>query len=334
MWSPKTHLVNYIEQSNLAVSTVWAKLCAAEAAPHGPEAEAKAILNLLDSLGLTRLELEYRLPGPVIQRLLPEFAARGWQVDSLHNFVPLPEGLPREKASGDLFNLAALDSDERARAVEYTVRTLEMASDLEASAVVLHLGGVDRARDKAVTAAAARAGGLTPELREHLAQRAQWSPRHLDAVSFSLERLSARAESLGVRLGLENRFHAFQIPDLDELGLILERFAGAPLGLWYDCGHAWVQELAGLGPAAAWLESFGSSLVGCHLHDARAEKDHQPPGSGDMDWPALTRDLASSPLKVLEVAPTEEVGPMREGAAMLAELFAAQEVEHRKEGIA
>ncbi len=318
---------------DLALSTVWAKALAAEAVAHGPAAEARAILAALDQLDLSALELEYRLSAPVIERLLPEFKVRGWQVVSLHNYVPLPQGVSREQASGDYFNLAALDSDERAVAVEHTLRTMELASDLEATGVVLHLGGVTEARDKLVTAATAQAGRLTPEMEAHLELRARFAPRHVDAVSFALERLAPRAEALGVRLGLENRFHAFQIPDLDELGLLLNRFEGAALGLWYDCGHAWVQELAGMGPASDWLEFHGRAMVGCHLHDARGANDHIAPGTGEMDWPALTQALADAPLKVLEVAYAEPA-ELREGAALLEELFAQACQGEAKEGVA
>lgn len=316
--------------NRLAVSTVWAKARAVEAAPHGPGAEAAAILAMLDQLDLELVELEYRLPAEVIHRLLPEFKARGWAVGSVHNYAPLPVGVPRDMASGDLFNLASPDREERARAVENTLRTMELASELEATAVVLHLGWVEGLTDKQATRIAARAGGMTPELSAHLARRAALASRHLDAVSFSLERLAQQAAPLGVALGLENRYHAYQIPSLPEMSLLLERFAGAPLGLWYDCGHAWVQELAGIAPAADWLGALGPGLVGCHLHDAKGSQDHQAPGAGDMDWPALTKALAHAPLKVLEVASGAEAGQMREGAAMLAELFARAEQESKE----
>jgi sugar phosphate isomerase/epimerase len=326
--------VNQQYSNRLAVSTVWAKARSLEAAPHGPTAEAAAILAVLDQLDLDLVELEYRLPGEVIARLLPEFKTRGWQVSSVHNFAPLPAGVPRNKASGDLYNLASLDRDERARAVEYTLRTLELASDQEAAAVVLHLGWVEGAEDKGVIRRAAGAGAMTPELATHLEKRSHAASRHLDAVSFSLERLARRTAPLGVTLGLENRYHAYQIPSLPELTLLLERFAGAPLGLWYDCGHAWVQEQAGIAPASDWLDALGSGLVGCHLHDAVGADDHQAPGAGKMDWPGLTRALAHAPVKVLEVAAGAEAGRMREGAALLAELFAQAAREERKEASA
>ena len=331
VWAP---YVNQQFSNRLSVSTVWAKARSQEAAPHGPGPEAAAILSMLDQLDLDLVELEYRLTGEVIARLLPEFKARGWRVSSVHNFAPLPGGLPRDKASGDLFNLASPDREERARAVEYTLRTMELASDQEAAAVVLHLGWVEGAENKGVVCRAANAGAMIPELAAHLEKRALLAPRHLDAVSFSLERLAERAAPLGVALGLENRYHAYQIPSLPELSLLLERFAGAPLGLWYDCGHAWVHDRAGIQPALDWLDTLGSGLVGCHLHDAEGAEDHQAPGAGKMDWPALTEALAHAPVKVLEVASGAEAGRMREGVALLAELFAQAKRRERKEASA
>ncbi|MCF8096252.1 MAG: sugar phosphate isomerase/epimerase [Desulfarculaceae bacterium] len=281
--------------NRLAVSTVWAKARSLEAAPHGPGPEAAAILAVLDQLDLDLVELEYRLTGEVIERLLPEFKARGWRVGSVHNYAPLPVGVPRDKASGDLFNLASPDRAERERAVAYTLRTMELASDLEAAAVVLHLGEVSGVVDKGVIRRAATAGAMTPELAAHMEKRAVHAPRHLDAVSFSLERLAERAAPLGVALGLENRYHAYQIPSLPELSILLERFSGAPLGLWYDCGHAWVHEQAGIVPASDWLSTLGPGLVGCHLHDAVGQDDHQAPGAGKMDWPAPDGGPGPSP---------------------------------------
>lgn len=330
-WAPH---VNQQYRNRLSVSTVWAKARSLEAAPHGPGPEAAAILGVLDQLDLDLVELEYRLTGEVIARLLPEFKTRGWRVSSVHNYAPLPVGVPRDKASGDLFNLASPDREERERAVEYTLRTMELASDQEAAAVVLHLGEVSEAAEKGVIRRGADAGAMTPELAAHLEKRALYAPRHLDAVSFSLERLAERAAPLGVALGLENRYHAYQIPSLPELTILLERFAGAPLGLWYDCGHAWVQERAGIQPASDWLDALGPGLVGCHLHDAKGHDDHQAPGAGKMDWPALTRALSHAPLKVLEVASGAEAGQMREGAALLAELFAQAKRRERKEASA
>ncbi len=319
-------------EQTLAVSTVWAKpLTTGTAFWDDPAGEASAVLEALEETGLKTLELEYRLTAPVLDHLLPELGPREFKVNSLHNFLPVPQGLPKDRAGGDLFNLASRDKDERSLAVEYTAKTLELASDLEATAVVLHLGGVEGLPDKKPLPDAARKGEMTPELAALLGQRAELAPKHLDAVSFSLERLASRAGPLGVTLGLENRYNAFQLPDFVEMGRLLARFDGAPLGLWYDTGHAFVQAAAGLEPAMEWLSAYGHTLVGCHLHDAVGPDDHQAPGQGDMDWAELCQALAPAPLKVLEVAGDGDPGSFKEGAAMLAELF-AQAAESKTEG--
>lgn len=309
---------------HLAVSTVWASARAQEAA---------SLLDNLSESGLKRLELEYRLTTGLIEGIKRELRPRGLSVASVHNYCPVPADLPREKASGDLFNLADLDKEMRLIACRHTVRTMELAADVEASAVVLHLGFVQDVGDKQTTREAAKAGEVTPELNKLLLDRSAAAPKHLDAVSFSLERLLERALALGVWLGLENRFHAHQIPDFSEVGFMLERFKGAPVGYWHDTGHAWVAGLAGLTPPEDWLTTYSKSLLGCHLHDAMGAEDHRPPGTGDMDWEALCPLLLPARHKVLEVAPGPEPEELAQGAEMLKQRFteaAAQEEKSRQ----
>jgi sugar phosphate isomerase/epimerase len=298
--------------NQLAVSTVWASDQAEEAA---------WLLDHLAESGLSRLELEYRLTSSLIQGIKNELRPRELSVVSVHNFCPVPAEIPREMASGDLFNLADLDKDTRLAAIRHTTHTMELAADMEATAVVLHLGSVEGLADKSITREAARAGETTPDLSRLLAARSEAAPRHVDALSFTLDRLIKRALELDVWLGLENRFHAHQIPDFAEVGFLLERFRGAPVGYWHDTGHAWVAGLAGLTPQEDWLKAYGDSLLGCHLHDAVADQDHLPPGAGDIDWEALCPLLLPARLKVLEVAPGPEPGELEEAAAMLAQRF-------------
>jgi sugar phosphate isomerase/epimerase len=308
--------------NHLAVSTVWASAQAQEAA------------SLLDSLaesGLNCLELEYRLTSGLIEGIKKELRPRELSVESIHNYCPVPADMPREMASGDLFNLADLDKETRLTALRHTITTMELAADLEAHAVVLHLGWVEGVGNKNTTREAARAGEPTPALNRLLKDRAAAAPRHLDAVSFALERLIARALELDVWLGLENRYHAHQIPDFGEVGFLLERFKGAPVGYWHDTGHAWVAGLAGLPPQEDWLTAYGSSLLGCHLHDAIVDEDHRPPGTGDIDWNLLFPLLLPARCKVLEVAPGPDPRELAEGVEMLRHGFAEAEAQHDKE---
>lgn len=307
----------------LALSTSWL----AQDAVSGV-----ALAQAVQEAGLSRLELEYRLSAKLLDELRRELKPRGISVGSVHNYCPFPSqyaGLLQP--SGDLFNLAAPDRDERRRAVEHTTASLELASDLEAGAVVLHLGWLPELADRQITTQAARLGRLTPELAAARQLRQAASPRVLDALCFSLEPLLERALPLGVRLGLENRFHLFQAPTLEEAEALLARFAGAPLGYWHDTGHARHRQLAGLNPELAYLERLGTHLLGCHLHDIRGVNDHLPPGQGDLDWPGLAPSLLGASHLVIELRPGPSPGEVAESARLLeGALAAARAVQERE----
>lgn len=307
----------------LALSTSWLAKDAASGA---------ALAQAVQEAGISRLELEYRLSAKLLAELRRELKTRGIGVGSVHNFCPFPSqyaGLL--EPSGDLFNLAAQDRDERRRAVEHTLGSLELASDLQAGAVVLHLGWLPELADRQITTQAARLGRLTPELAAARALRQAASPRVLDALCFSLEALVERALPLGVRLGLENRFHLFQAPTLEETAALLERFAGAPLGYWHDTGHARHRQLAGLNPEAAYLERLGPWLLGCHLHDIKGVADHIPPGTGDLDWPALAPFLAPAAHHVIELRPGPSPREVGQSARLLEGLLAAARAAQKRE---
>ncbi len=61
---------------------------------------------------------------------------------SIHNYFPKPEDPLIKKRSGDLFLLSSDDRDERSMAVNYSIKSIEHANDLECSVVILHLGRI------------------------------------------------------------------------------------------------------------------------------------------------------------------------------------------------
>lgn len=312
-----------MSQTVLSLSTCWAS----------DRPSAAGLLAAIRATGLTRLELEYRLTAPFLAEIRRELRPQGLSVGSVHNYCPFPPEMEgKAKPSGDLFNLASPDKKERLLALRHTQASLELASDLEAGVVVLHLGWVPGQEDRQVTSQAALAGALTPELAQARQARVQASPRVLDAVSFSLETLLERARALGVCLGLENRFHLFQVPNLEETQALLRRFAGGPLGYWHDTGHARHRELAGLNGTREYLDCLGASLVGCHLHDVKGVEDHRPPGDGDLDWAWLAPRLLPAPVKVVELRAGPSPQAVGESARWLAGIFdQAQAAQERKD---
>ncbi len=293
---------------------------------HHP-ADVDTLMEALKEMNADGVELEYRIPAALWASIKDALRQNRLAVRSLHNFCPIPADYSHLGGGGDLLSLACLDREERKAAVRLTLRTIEQANDLEARAVVLHCGRVELPPETDVLHEFYRGGLIaTDEARgfvaRKLAERDRLKPRHLDALCFSLEKLLPAAERHHVRLGLENRCHYHELPGIDDFRLFFREFEGAPLGYWHDTGHAHAGEVLTLYTAVDLLKRYGSHLVGCHLHDANGLDDHLPPGSGEIDFPALNPFLCPGTLKVIELRPGTTPEAARQGARHLKTVLA------------
>jgi sugar phosphate isomerase/epimerase len=286
---------------------------------------ATEMVRALSALDVSGVEIDYRLKRRTLKELLPLLKAAGLAVVSLHHPVPLPNDLELSAASADRLSLSSPNRDEREAGLRAAQRTLELASDLEAGAVVFHLGTI------------AELEPLWPDFRRHylekivaseeaaefraeaVERRRELAQPLVERALRALDKLLPRAERLGVRVAIENRYHFHEVPSPLEIEIILDTFRGGNIGYWHDTGHAAVQERVGFAQQRALLEIFGGSLLGVHLHDVRDLDDHLSPGAGTLDWPALAPLLAKAPLKVLEVYPPVPPEQVTEGIALLHE---------------
>lgn len=178
--------------------------------------------------------------------------------------------------------LSSLDKDERALAIEAATASIQLAEKIGARQVILHAGRVvvnpmletdlralyDQGRQESD-----EYGDLKAELSE---ERARNAGHFLDALCWSLERLANVADSSGVKLGLENRVHYYEIPLPDELDFLLREFSG-PVAFWLDIGHAYILEKLGFVNHNEWLDGFTDELIGVDLHDVRVVRERSDP---------------------------------------------------------
>jgi sugar phosphate isomerase/epimerase len=283
----------------IGLSTVWTS----RDARSGEE-----LLGPILDLGFEGVELEYRITEQLYKEIRPRIRNNEVQVLSIHNYFPVPPMIPPEQVSGDCFSLSSLDREERDNGVSYTVRTLETAHDLEAQVVVLHLGRVEADLSRNGLQQLYQENPSNDEVAKLLQQEREERSRlrapHLDALLFSLERIVKRASQLGVVVGIENRYYFQEIPDIEEIGIILDQFRGGPIGYWHDTGHAAVSEALGILQHEELLRLYTSHLVGTHLHDARGMDDHKPPGQGEIDFAMVNRYLPNGAIKIMEIQPS------------------------------
>ena len=296
----------------LGISTAWWR----DSSLSGEE----IIQDILD-LGFHGMELEYRLTQTRYQEM-KAYLKKGITVLSVHNYFPKPDDPSVGEGGGDLFLLSSADSDERARAIKYTIKTLRHANDLEVPVVVLHLGRVAMPSPKAIIRKLFEEGKMHHSegldfLKGQKEMRHSKKQKNVDAVLGSLDKLNREAERQGVILGIENRSHFHEIPNFEEIGMILMEFGGGRIRYWHDVGHAVVQENMGICKQKALLEAYAHSMAGIHVHDVRGIEDHMAPGQGDVDFEQFKPYIKPETIQILELHPKVNREAIKKGRSII-----------------
>ncbi len=283
---------------------------------------AQDLIREIVELGFGAVELEYRVRETTYREMRPLILKDKLKVMSVHNFFPLPDDEPLSKASGDRFLLSSLEKEERDLAIRMTIHAMECAGDLGAEALVLHLGKVNMEPENEHLYGLFNRQRLdTPEgrlfLERKLKERREMRSPYLKSVLFSLDRLSREAERRGIILGVENRYHYHEIPDFEEIDLILKRFSGSSIRYWHDIGHAHALERLGILEPGSLLASYTPFSAGIHIHDAIGTDDHLAPGVGEIDFLGLADWLRSPTIKILEVHKKSNRSEVTNGMEML-----------------
>ena len=261
--------------------------------------EGAAIADEAIALGFDALELGFR----TMPEQIPGFKSRldRMPVDSVHAYCPVPMGAP--SGHPELHQLAAEDEDERALARLLMKKTLACACELGAKVVVTHAGYVNldglfvnRSSEVLRRLLKSKEGPSDvsrPVYLKHLdkarARRNKRGLKMLEVFKRELDLLLPFFEKAGVVLGLENLPRLEGFPNANEAELLMKAYAGAPVRLWFDTGHARVRECYKWSEGATEIAMrLGNHICGMHLNDvADFHDDHRQPGWGHVDFAAL-----------------------------------------------
>jgi sugar phosphate isomerase/epimerase len=274
----------------IALSTVWA----IGRFPSLPDFFKAGI-----ELGFARFELGYTIDSAMLDGL-----SLDGMIASVHE--PCPADVTAAELKRRNWLISALDEEERRQGMAATRRSVELAHRLGAQAVIVHAGQVDMDPTLESTLINLYRAGKSaqPEYagarEQFVAARAAQAEANMRSVRRSLIELAEVADRLGVRLGLENRFHIYEIPLPDELDDLLDLGCGEVIGYWHDVGHAQVLQHLGFGTQEAWLRRFSSRMIGVHLHDVVGLKDHLAAGLGQVDWDMVARYMPANALRTCE----------------------------------
>lgn len=263
------------------------------------------MLGEIRELGFDYAELSHNIRISLVPGIIEAVQAAEIKISSLHNFCPLPIGI--DATAPDTLKFSDTRARYRALAVQHTKKTIELAAKLKAPVVVLHLGALDLKdyTHKLVQLAERGLRGSQRFIRLAIqANRAlhKKTCSAMQRVYECLKELTQFAETLGVKLAVENREALDLLPADNDLPSLFQQWPN--LGYWHDTGHAQIKENIGFVHNAFQLQLLKHQLIGMHIHDVHFPAcDHRQPGTGTVRFDAFKSVVGPQIIKVFEFSP-------------------------------
>jgi HAD superfamily hydrolase (TIGR01549 family) len=282
-------------------------------------------------LGFKKIELNHQINS----NMLGSVDLGKYEISSIHE--PCPADVSVETLKQRDWVISSLDEDCRQQGVAAIKRSINLAEKLSVRTVVVHAGHVslDMVLEQKLRQLFLTGLMETAEYQETknlmLERRLKLIGPRLEAAVKSLKELLQHASRNGVRLGLENRYHYFDIPTPEEMSALLELGEPDRIGFIYDVGHATVTDRLGFFPNEMWLKRFGARILGAHLHDVIGISDHLAPGLGDVDFQMVAGYLPREAFRTIEAMSFNTPEQVKAGLIKLVDAGCVYPIEEIKE---
>ncbi|HVV00666.1 MAG TPA: sugar phosphate isomerase/epimerase [Verrucomicrobiae bacterium] len=287
--------------------------------------DGRAMLREIRDLGFEYAELSHGTRVGLVPGIIEAVEAGEMKISSLHNFCPLPMGVTR--AAPNLYQFSDERPRERELAERYTLKTFEFASRVSARMVVTHSGSIEmKDYTSRLLDLAGRGERNTPAYEKVRGEFLEKLPKrkraYCERMRECLGKILPRAESRGIRLGIENRQALEELPIESDYPELFQQLSSPALAYWHDIGHAQIKENLGFLDHARHLASLEGKLAGFHIHDVQFPgKDHCEPGAGQVDFTTLKRFVRAEHIKVFEFSPSLTAEQARRGTQYVRKLW-------------
>jgi len=299
----------------------------------GRHQDGYEMLREIADMGFTHAELSHGIRLTLVPGILKAVDEGFIKISSTHNFCPLPPGVTTP--APNLYQPSSPLQTERALWKRHTITSLDFALRVGARVLVTHMGSVSfffmnpggRVEELENTLEFAKLRE-EPEFQEELgallAKLRKAAPKHYARIQDCLADVAEKAQKSGVKFGCENREGLLELPLDEHMDVFLASVDDLAIcGGWHDTGHACIKHREGVFDHADFLEKNHARLLGFHLHDVSAEgKDHQPIGTGLVDWKMVRKHIKPEHLLVIELSPKLTKEQVLESRANLDKLLA------------
>ncbi|MBI5298387.1 MAG: HAD-IA family hydrolase [Chloroflexi bacterium] len=252
-------------------------------------------------MGFARIELNHK----VTTAMLAGIDLNQYRFSSVHE--PCPADIGEDELKKRDWLISSTDEACRVEGVKAIQRSIDMAKRVGAGTVVVHAGHSTPDRDKLEKKLREMIDAGQYDSNEYRAIqarmitiRAEFAAASFASVKKSVLELLAHAEPLGIRLGIENRYHYLEHASPDELQILLDLAGPQRIGFIFDIGHAETLDRLGFYPRDEWLRRFAPRILGTHLHDVITTTDHYAPGLGSVDFESAGGYLPAEAFRTCE----------------------------------
>lgn len=279
-------------------------------------------------LGFSELELSHGMTVAKLPGLRKAFADGRFTCIGVHNYFPSPVEVMID--APDAYEYTSHRPADRQRAMDMTLKTLDIAAEFQARYVVLHMGSVPmnpKKWTKALTAEVSAGNLDTPAFAARriafIKKREKLGPLYFARTIKALEKIAEKAAELDLILAVESRSRFEDVPSEREMLRLQEHFKDHPqVRYWHDFGHVQLKHNLGLLDHAEWLASIQPHLYGAHVHDVQwPARDHRVPFTGELDYKKLLPFFPEGAPMTWELSPTRKAEEIREAFAVWKQLF-------------
>lgn len=304
----------------LAFSTCW---------NNSRHSDGEGMITEILDLGIDAIELSHGMTVAKLPGIRRAFEAGMFRCSGVHNYFPSPTEVMID--APDAYEFSSHRAFERNRAMEMTLKTLELAAEFQAGYVVLHMGSVPLMPHRKWTGklTAMLKGGErdSPRFAKHrincVRKREKTGSLYFRRAMDTLETLAGKAAEFGVPLAVESRSRFEDVPTEREMIALQKHFKDCPwIGYWHDFGHVQLKHNLGLLDHAHWLRQMEPHLLGAHVHDVVwPHRDHRVPFTGTIDYRKLLPSFRPEMPFVWELSPRRKTEQVRDALAVWRKLF-------------